>query len=71
MGKVMDVFKAILTRLIFAGHGFVAIWRVTTIRWDPSTEPDPNFWYLSISLLVLAFEGIFTLTIKANQEWRW
>ncbi|KAK4026201.1 hypothetical protein OUZ56_015218 [Daphnia magna] len=65
MGKVVDVLKAILTRLIFAGHGFIAIWRVTTIK------DDPAYWYLSISLLVLAFEGIFTLTIKANQEWRW
>ncbi|XP_046656104.1 uncharacterized protein LOC124349488 isoform X2 [Daphnia pulicaria] len=65
MGKVVDVLKAILTRLIFAGHGFIAIWRVTTIKEDPA------YWYLSISLLVLAFEGIFTLTIKANQEWRW
>lgn len=23
MGKVVDVLKAILTRLIFAGHGFI------------------------------------------------
>ena len=65
MGIVVDVFKAILTRFIFAGHGFVAIWRVTTIKSDPA------YWYLSISLLVLTFEGIFTLTIKTNQEWSW
>ena len=65
MAKLVDLFKAVLTPLIFAGHGFVSIWRVTTIKSDPA------YWYLSISLLVLAFEGIFTLTIKANQEWRW
>ena len=65
MGMLVDVIKAILTRLIFAGHGFVAIWRVTMITGDP------NYWYLSVSLLVLAFEGIFTLAIKTNQEWRW
>ncbi|XP_065560541.1 uncharacterized protein LOC136027332 isoform X2 [Artemia franciscana] len=65
MGKVINVFKAILTRIIFSAHGFIAIWRVTSIKGDP------NFWYLSISLLLLLFEGIFTLTIKENREWRW
>lgn len=34
-------------------------------------KSDPAYWYLSVSLLILAFEGLFTLTIKANQEWRW
>lgn len=65
MAKVIVVLKAILTRIIFGAHGFLAIWRVTTIKGDP------YYWYLMASVLALAFEGIFTLTIKKNQEWKW
>jgi len=31
----------------------------------------PRFWYLAITILFLVFEGIFTLTIKETQEWKW
>jgi hypothetical protein len=65
MVKVIVIVKAILTRIIFATHGFVAIWRVTSIKHDP------YYWYLASSILALTFEGIFTLTIKKNQEWKW
>jgi len=65
MAKIIVFLKAILTRIIFATHGFIAIWRVTKIK------KDPYFWYLGASVLGLAFEGIFTLTIKSTQEWKW
>jgi len=65
MAKVIVIAKAILTRIIFATHGFIAIWRATTIK------NDPYYWYLASSILALFFEGIFTLTIKKNQEWKW
>jgi len=65
MAKVIVILKAILTRFIFATHGFLAIWRVTAIKGDP------YYWYLTASILALAFEGVFTLTIKSNQEWKW
>ncbi|XP_035703787.1 uncharacterized protein LOC118434415 isoform X1 [Folsomia candida] len=63
--QVIVVIKAILTRVIFATHGLVAIWRVTQIK------NDPYYWYLCASILALMFEGVFTLTIKKNQEWKW
>ncbi|XP_012285862.1 transmembrane protein 26 [Orussus abietinus] len=65
MARFLATIKAILTRLVFAAHGFIAIWQVTTFK------KNPLFWYLSCPILLLFFEGIFTLTIKENQEWKW
>ncbi|XP_046617776.1 transmembrane protein 26 [Neodiprion virginianus] len=65
MAKLLATLKAIITRLVFAAHGFVAIWQVTTFK------KNPLYWYLSCPILLLFFEGIFTLTIKENQEWKW
>lgn len=65
MAKLLATLKAIITRLVFAAHGFVAIWQVTGFK------KNPLYWYLSCPILLLFFEGIFTLTIKANQEWKW
>jgi len=65
MASFIDTIKAILTRLIFSVHGIVAIYRVVTIK------NDPWYWYLATTILLLVFEGIFTLTIKETQEWKW
>ncbi|XP_043274796.1 transmembrane protein 26 [Venturia canescens] len=65
MAKFIATVKAIITRLVFASHGFIAIWQVTNFK------KNPLYWYLSCPILFLFFEGIFTLTIKANQEWKW
>ncbi|CAL7942197.1 unnamed protein product [Xylocopa violacea] len=65
MAKFLATIKAIITRIVFASHGFIAIWQVTTFK------KNPLFWYLSCPILLLFFEGIFTLTIKENQEWKW
>ncbi|KYM98911.1 Transmembrane protein 26 [Cyphomyrmex costatus] len=65
MAKFLATIKAIITRLVFASHGFIAIWQVTTFK------RNPYFWYLSCPILLMFFEGIFTLTIKENQEWKW
>ncbi|KAG9431722.1 transmembrane protein 26 [Apis mellifera carnica] len=65
LAKFLATIKAIITRLVFASHGFIAIWQVTTFK------KNSLFWYLSCPILLLFFEGIFTLTIKENQEWKW
>jgi len=65
MTKFLATVKAILTRLVFASHAFIAIWQVTTFK------KNPFFWYLSGPIVLLFFEGIFTLTIKESQEWKW
>ena len=65
MASFIDTIKAIITRLIFSLHGAIAIYRVVTIK------NDPWFWYLSTTIVILIFEGVFTLAIKKTQEWKW
>ncbi|CAG0881726.1 unnamed protein product [Darwinula stevensoni] len=63
--KFLLYTKAIFTRVLFSAHGFVAVWRVTSVK------QDPIYWYLSAAIFVLVLESIFTLTLKKNQEWTW
>lgn len=65
MAKFIATIKAIITRIVFAAHGFIATWQVTIFK------KNYFYWYLSSPILLLCFEGIFTLTIKENQEWKW
>ncbi|XP_072947091.1 transmembrane protein 26 [Epargyreus clarus] len=65
IGKVLATIKAVITRLVFACHGIIAIWQVTVFK--DSIE----YWYLASPILLLIVEGVFTLTIKENQEWKW
>ncbi|XP_060808500.1 transmembrane protein 26 [Amyelois transitella] len=65
VGKVLATIKAVITRLVFACHGIIAIWQVTLFK------NNIEYWYLASPILLLIFEGIFTLTIKENQEWKW
>uniref|UniRef100_A0A182N5U4 Transmembrane protein 26 n=1 Tax=Anopheles dirus TaxID=7168 RepID=A0A182N5U4_9DIPT len=65
MAKLLATFKATVTRILFAAHGFIAIWQVT------QNKKDPIYWSLCAPIGALFIEGIFTLAIKKNQEWRW
>lgn len=65
IGKVLATIKAVITRLVFACHGIIAIWQVTFFK------DDNIYWYLASPILLLIVEGVFTLTIKENQEWKW
>jgi hypothetical protein len=65
MAKFIATIKAIITRIIFSAHGAIAIWQVTQYK------KNPIYWSLSAPIALLALEGIFTLAIKKNQEWRW
>ena len=33
-------------------------------------KEDPYYWSLALTILCLAFEGVFTLAIKEKQEWK-
>ena len=65
MAAFIETIKAVVTRVVFSLHGLLAIWKVV------NDTNDPWFWYLASTILVLAFEGIFTLLIKETQDWKW
>ncbi|OQV12982.1 putative Transmembrane protein 26 [Hypsibius exemplaris] len=59
------VFKAILARLIFAVHGFIAIWRVTVIY------ENNRFYYLCGTLGCLVLETVLSICIRQGEELKW
>lgn len=61
MARFLATLKAIITRLLFSAHSISAIWQVAQSK-------GPVWWTLCIPIGLLFLEGIFTLTIKKNQE---
>jgi hypothetical protein len=58
------MIKAVVARLIFGIHSFVAIWRVTDVK-------GPVYWCLALALALLTAEGVMTLWKKKGAEWKW
>lgn len=65
MAKFIATLKAVITRIIFSAHGAIAIWQVTQYK------KNQIYWSIAAPIGLLVLEGIFTLAIKKNQEWRW
>ena len=42
----------------------LSVFRVVALK------EDPYYWYLSITILLLGFEGVFTMAIKDSPEWK-
>ena len=59
------VSRAILVRLMFALHGLMAVWYLTSLTGQP------YFWYLTIALLGLLIETIATIWKNRGNEWKW
>ena len=57
--------RAILVRLIFALHGLLAIWLLSTIKGDAT------YWYIAGSLTGLIVETGVTIYRNKGQEWKW
>ncbi|KAK6177621.1 hypothetical protein SNE40_015683 [Patella caerulea] len=63
--RFIGIIKAIISRFLFAGHGFICIWRVTVIK------ENPIWWSLAGTLPLLFVEAIYTLKKKKGGEWKW
>ncbi|XP_064642684.1 uncharacterized protein LOC135496996 [Lineus longissimus] len=61
---IVTMIKAVIARLIFGIHSFVAIWRVTDVK-------GPVYWCLALALMVLMIEGVMTIWKKKGAEWKW
>jgi len=59
------VFKAVVSRTLFALHGFICIWRVTVIKGQPL------YWLLTGTIPVMVLETVFTIKKKKGGEWKW
>ncbi|KAL8588295.1 hypothetical protein ACOMHN_049073 [Nucella lapillus] len=59
------LFKAVVSRTLFALHGFICIWRVTVIKGQPL------YWLLTGTIPVMVLEAVFTIKKKKGGEWKW
>nr|XP_040580383.1 LOW QUALITY PROTEIN: transmembrane protein 26-like [Lepeophtheirus salmonis] len=65
MPGFIDTVKGIITRCIFSAHGIIAVYKVVSLKGNLW------YWYLTLTIVLLGFEGMFTLAIKSSQEWKW
>lgn len=61
----MAILKAIVSRVLFALHGFICIWRVTVVKGQPL------YWCLTGTFPVMVIETVFTIRRKKGGEWKW
>ena len=72
MVKIIKTIKAILTRILFVIHSLTSVFAAYIFqnREKGYVFPLTVFKVLLTPLIVLIFEGIVTLSIKENQEWK-
>lgn len=63
--KYWIILTAVLTRLLFACHSFIAIWRLTDGR------EDPEYWNFAVLMAFLLLETIHVVASRQGIEWRW
>ncbi|XP_064628932.1 uncharacterized protein LOC135488280 [Lineus longissimus] len=61
----ITIIKALLTRILFAGHSFITIWRVVGLL------DNPYYWGLSGGLLLLIIETFYTLIKRKGYDYKW
>ncbi|XP_066279777.1 transmembrane protein 26-like [Branchiostoma lanceolatum] len=60
-----NIFKAILTRLLFSLHAIITIWRTE------ENTGQPLFWLFCLPLYFLLVEGVITIKKRKGLEWKW
>ncbi|XP_015192440.2 transmembrane protein 26-like isoform X3 [Lepisosteus oculatus] len=64
MCKFLNVLLATLSRLLFAVHGVLTVWRVVTVKGDPV------YWLLLLGVALLGVEMGVTLKFTRSGEWK-
>ncbi|KAJ8320475.1 hypothetical protein KUTeg_002062 [Tegillarca granosa] len=63
--RCVTIIRALLVRIMFAGHGVIAIWRLYMVIQETWC------WYLSGAIGFLVIETIVTLYKNNGKEWKW
>ncbi len=61
----LTMSKAIFTRVMFAVHSFVVIWRVTDVL------NDNTYWFLACGIIMMSVEMFITLYQRQGREFKW
>lgn len=60
-----SIFKAILTRVLFAGHTVAAIQLIVGLKADTS------YYLLALASVAQVAELVFTMAWNKGAEWKW
>nr|XP_057940083.1 transmembrane protein 26 [Doryrhamphus excisus] len=64
MCRLLDIILALLSRILFAVHGAVTVWRVVLVKGD-------MYWLLLSGVGLLGIEMVITLRCTDHGEWKW
>uniref|UniRef100_A0A3P8YN07 Transmembrane protein 26a n=1 Tax=Esox lucius TaxID=8010 RepID=A0A3P8YN07_ESOLU len=65
MRRIINFLLAMLSRILFAIHGFVTVWRVVAVKGEPL------YWLLLVGVALLGVEMAITIKCTRNAEWKW
>lgn len=63
--KCVTLCKAIFVRLLLISHNLLAVWRVK-VAYNNDT-----YWLLALGVILIAWEGQYTILKNDGIEWKW
>ncbi|XP_028585189.2 transmembrane protein 26 [Podarcis muralis] len=63
--ELLVLLNALATRLLFALHSLLGVWRVTKVM------EEPKYWLLALLNLPLCIETVLTLKFKQGRGYKW
>ncbi|MPC37441.1 transmembrane protein 26-like [Portunus trituberculatus] len=66
MKTFVTILKAVVTRVLFATHAFIAVWKLVDLK-----EGQAAYWYLVAPLMLQGFEGIVSICARNGEEMKW
>lgn len=65
MKTFVTIVKAVVTRVFFASHALLAVWRLVVMN-NQST-----YWFMAAPLMLQGFEGIVSICARNGEEMKW
>ncbi|KAK8384521.1 hypothetical protein O3P69_014236 [Scylla paramamosain] len=66
MKTFVTILKAVVTRVLFATHAFIAVWKLVDLK-----KGQAAYWYLVAPLMLQGFEGIVSICARNGEEMKW
>lgn len=63
--ELLVLLNTLVTRLLFAFHSLLGVWRVTEVK------KEPKYWLLALLNLLLCLETALTLKFKQGRGYKW
>lgn len=66
MKTFVTILKAVVTRVLFATHAFITVWKLVDLKDEQSA-----YWYMVAPLMLQGFEGIVSICARNGEEMKW